>query len=547
MKPTRLIILLGIFLLSMGMVGGALAAASTNERVVLASIEEFEISSTSEGGVRLDRLDGGRTNYKTVQVEPDDGEDRILVEEFNDPQFVDSIDNPIILYKVLPKLELASVYNRDVYAGSMAGYTLVYSNTGGIERGVWIQSTFPPEAPFLWSIPAPYSSTTDGSEAIWELDDLAMDYRGSIDVQVMIKDSLEISTTTLISSGIYNQMQDLIDTSVITYHSAQVPAHDIYIKDSASDNGSVPSDSSFWLSPDIWVRHSKDGKLLHQNPIPGETNFVYARVRNRMSTEINDITVEVYWSSPALGSNWPGGWGYIGEFTISSLAAGEEHIGWVQWDTPTTYKHFSLRVRVDSPDDPIGEGPDAIVPTDKVNQNNNISMRNVSLLDFPEVAICGFVTTTVYTEEVYLEIINLEDSAESVDVLIGSDDFPMANGVISLDPGDLLDRWITVTNYNQLETMLIPTGFPAEISDVRMMPNESARMTMTISTEVDEGFTIDVEEHLDGNVLGGIRFVRVLPNCTFIPIISNVSQPSNPVMEAYLPSSDRLKWWFSNR
>jgi len=538
--------LLGIFLISMGMAGGALAAASANERAMLASIEEFEVSSISEGGVELDRLEAGGTNFKAVQAEPDDGEDGTPAGEFNDPQFADSIDNPIIVYKVLPKLELDSVFNRDVYAGSMAGYTLVYSNTGGIERGVWIQSIFPPEAPFIWSIPAPYSVTTDGSAAIWELDDLAMDYRGSIDVQVMIKDSLEISTTALISSGIYNQLQDLIDTAVITYHSAQVPAHDIYIKDSDSDNGSVPSASSFWLSPDIWVRHSKDGKLSHQNPIPGETNFVYARVRNRMPTEVKDITVEVYWSSPTLGSDWPGGWGYIGKFLIPSLNAGEEHIGWVQWDTPTTYKHFSLRVRVDSPDDPIGEGPDAIVPTDKVNQNNNISIRNVSLLDYPEVTICGLVTTTVYTEEVYLEIINLEDSPESVDVLIGSDDFPKTNGVISLDPGDLLDRWITVTNYTQLETILIPTGFPAEISDIRMMPNESVRMTMTISTEVDEGFTIDVEEHIDGYVLGGIRFVRVLPNCSFIPIISNVYQPSNPVMEAYLPSSDRLEWRLSD-
>jgi hypothetical protein len=261
-----------------------------------------------------------------------------------------------------------------------------------------------------------------------------------------------------------------------------------------------------------------------------------------MPTTVSDIKVNVYWTSAALGTAWPAGWGYIGFFQVPSLAPGAEYVGWVQWDTPNTSEHFSLRVRADSPDDPIGSGPDTIAPTDVVKNNNNISMRNLNIIDYPEVRECSFVTTTVYTEEVFMDAVNLRNTTASVDIVLDSDDFPLTSGEILLDPGDLWGRWSALVNFNEVGTMLIPTGFPAVISDVQMAPDETVRMSMAISAEGDKGFTIDVEELLNGKLVGGIRYVRVLPNCTYMPLISSNMLPAIPVPEAHLSPPDRFGW-----
>ena len=266
-----------------------------------------------------------------------------------------------------------------------------------------------------------------------------------------------------------------------------------------------------------------------------------------MLTTVSDIKVDVYWTSAALGTGWPGGWGYIGFFMIPSLAPGAEYIGWVQWDTPIIAGHFCLRVRADSPDDPIGSGPDTITPADAVKNNNNISTRNLNIVDYPEVRECGYITTTVYTEEVYMDAVNLRSTTASIDIVLDSDDFPLTNGEIVLDPGEMQGRWNALENFDQDGLTLIPTGFPAEISDVQMMPGETVRMTMTISAQGDAGFTIDVEELVNGKIVGGIRYVRVLPDCALMPLISYTPPPTTTVSAAFLPSSDRFGWVGTDR
>ena len=482
------------------------------------------------------------TITKFFHVEPCDWEVTILEEEFYDPQYADPVFKPVIIYKQPPQLSIDSIYNTDAYAGGISNFTLVYSNTGGYENDVWIRNQFPPEAPFYSSTPGPSYVAVDGSEAIWELGDLAMGVTGGIDVQVLLTETLEVSTTIEIWDGIFNHVDELADETWIKLHVEENQDYDIYIKDNTSDDGSVPSSTPYWLSPDIWVRHSKDGGLTHQNPVPGGTNFVYVRVRNRMATAVSDTKVDVYWTSAALGIGWPAGWGYIGFFMIPSLAPGAEYIGWVMWDTPTIEGHFCLRVRADSPDDPIGSGPDTIAPVDAVKNNNNISMRNLNIIDYPEVRECGYVTTTVYTEKVYMDAVNLRSTTASVDIVLDSDDFPLANGEIVLDPGALWGRWNALANFDQVGMTLIPTGFPAVISDVLMTPAETAGMTMTLTAEGDAGFTIDVEERVNGKLVGGIQYVRVLPDCALMPLISYTLPPTTTVSSAYLPSSDRFGW-----
>ena len=66
---------------------------------------------------------------------------------------------------------------------------------------------------------------------------------------------------------------------------------DVFIRDNQSDTGVIASNPPWWDSPDIWVRHSADGGLQHQNPQAGQRNYVYIRVLNRGATTVTNIDV----------------------------------------------------------------------------------------------------------------------------------------------------------------------------------------------------------------------------------------------------------------
>ena len=142
----------------------------------------------------------------------------------------------------------------------------------------------------------------------------------------------------------------------------------------------------------------------------------------------------------------------------------------------------------------------------------------------------------------YMDVINIKNTAASVDVILNSDDFSLGFGEIILDPGDLWGRWNVLENFDQVGMTLEPTGFPSRISDVLMMPGETVRVTMTIAAEVDQKFTIDIVEQVNGKIVGGIQYVRVLPDCALMLLISYTQPPTVTVPEAVLPSSDRFGW-----
>jgi PKD repeat protein len=295
--------------------------------------------------------------------------------------------------------------------------------------------------------------------------------------------------------------------------------YDIWIKDSAADDGSVPQASPWWISPDIWVRNSDDNGTVHQNPVAGTTNYIYVKVRNRLTTPVENITVNVYWANAALGLTWPGSFNLANSFVVASLAGGGEVVQSVPWNTPYSIGHFCLRVRGDAPKDPIGSGPDTKVPVSYPPNNNNIAQKNLNVFNFPEVKECGFYTSTVYTEVVYFDAQN-KDSPEQVDIVIDSSDFPLGGtGKIILDPGSLWGDWASLTNFVEVDSTLVPTAFPASMNDVQMAASETVRMTMTVGAEIDVAFTIDIEELIDDVSVGGIQYVRDMPRCVYLPVI----------------------------
>ena len=61
---------------------------------------------------------------------------------------------------------------------------------------------------------------------------------------------------------------------------------DLWIADSPTDAGAIPSPVPHWTSPDLWVRNlgpadGDDPSGGHQEPIIGQPNYLYVTVRNR--------------------------------------------------------------------------------------------------------------------------------------------------------------------------------------------------------------------------------------------------------------------------
>jgi PKD repeat protein len=305
----------------------------------------------------------------------------------------------------------------------------------------------------------------------------------------------------------------------------QKPEYDIYVKDNLVDDGSVPTSPPWYIGPDVWVRNSMDSGTTHQNPIPGITNYVYVRVRNRMTSTVTNITVPVYWANAALGTSWPGSWSYIGSFNVASLAGGAQVVKVIPWNTPYTTGHFCLRVRADAPDDPVGSGPDTVAPVNWPPNNNNIAQKNVNVVDYPTVRHCGFYSSTVHTDVVFFDAVNTKASKTTVDIVFDSNDFPLGDGELIVEPGSLGGRWTSLVNFDQSGGTLLPTAFPATMGGISMAASETAHMSMTVTAEIDEKFSIRVEEKVDGEEVGGIEYVRQMPDCVYVPVITRRAAP----------------------
>jgi hypothetical protein len=85
------------------------------------------------------------------------------------------------------------------------------------------------------------------------------------------------------------------------------PAVDVYIDDGRG-GGYFPYLPDFAASPDVWNRWAADGGTEHQQPIPGRTNHLYARVGNRGTQQATGVRVRIYQGDPQGGLVWPAGW-----------------------------------------------------------------------------------------------------------------------------------------------------------------------------------------------------------------------------------------------
>lgn len=81
------------------------------------------------------------------------------------------------------------------------------------------------------------------------------------------------------------------------------PEVDVYIDDGRG--GEYQYQPVYWENPSIWNRRAADAGTTHQAPLPGVTNFAYARVKNRGTKPALNVAVSAFQRRPGGGSDWP--------------------------------------------------------------------------------------------------------------------------------------------------------------------------------------------------------------------------------------------------
>ena len=157
------------------------------------------------------------TITKEFTIRPSTWETTTLVESLFLNQSLHD-EKPLIVEKRPPVLTLSSEQPQEVVAGSVATYTLFYTNTGGFENDVAVRSTYPLTLTFLHASPSPDSIGPNGKSAVWEVGNLASGSTGQIDVAVQVKPTAVPSSFVGIQSFIHNHMGDIANDIFFEYH-----------------------------------------------------------------------------------------------------------------------------------------------------------------------------------------------------------------------------------------------------------------------------------------------------------------------------------------
>jgi hypothetical protein len=91
---------------------------------------------------------------------------------------------------------------------------------------------------------------------------------------------------------------------------------DLWFADTPEDTGVEPNPSTdpMWVSEDIWIRNQDNSLNFHehQNPVWGQENYVYVRVRNRGCSNYtaadHNFAVQLYWAKASTSLGWPSPW-----------------------------------------------------------------------------------------------------------------------------------------------------------------------------------------------------------------------------------------------
>jgi hypothetical protein len=161
----------------------------------------------------------------------------------------------------------------------------------------------------------------------------------------------------------------------------------VWMKDNWNDSGAEPdpgqAGADMWKSPYIWVRNAKDAgpdypaQHLDQSPIPGQVNYVYAKLQNGGEQTAGNLEFWVADISTTL--SWPGSFTLLGSVPVADLPAHSAQIvPPLEW-TPASAGSYGLLARWVSDADPIPAPASSSVDT-YVRGSNNVVWRNMTVL-----------------------------------------------------------------------------------------------------------------------------------------------------------------------
>lgn len=159
----------------------------------------------------------------------------------------------------------------------------------------------------------------------------------------------------------------------------------VWMKDTWNDTGAEPDPltvgEDMWNSPNIWIRNERDTALIfnhqHQNPIPGETNWVYVKLHNGGLKTTGSL--ELHYADANLSLSWPGSWTRLVSIPVTVAESTSEIIEY-KWNTPTAGIDYTMIARWVAASDSMvsAEGTDVGL---NVRNNNNIAWKNLKLID----------------------------------------------------------------------------------------------------------------------------------------------------------------------
>lgn len=163
------------------------------------------------------------------------------------------------------------------------------------------------------------------------------------------------------------------------------PDVDVYIDDGRT--GHYDFQHVHWHTTTIWNRRAADGGATHDEPMVGESNYMYVRIKNRGTQAATNVIVRGFHCLPGAGLLWPNDFQAMitPQIVVGGLGAidtEEQIVGPFEW-TPNinSYGHDCVLMIVSATNDPSNidnfTAGEVIPEWRLVPNDNNIGQRNV--------------------------------------------------------------------------------------------------------------------------------------------------------------------------
>lgn len=297
---------------------------------------------------------------------------------------------------------------------------------------------------------------------------------------------------------------------------------DAYIEDTPYDWPGLPDlghepepnmvGASMWKSRHIWVRNINDGIYSHQNPEFGQTNYVYARLKNSgpnvSPAHVVSGRVHFYYANASSGLTWPGSWTKFAQIPVANLAAFASRDVVAPFNPPGT-GHYCLTAIFESMQDPLAVplGPSVDANT---RNNNNEAWRNTNVVDvLPNFTsgVSGIVRNIYNVKSTIRLQLRLTDRLiaapldKYVDVRIHLTD-------------RMVEAWrengarLEGLRYEGRTTFLVTDYTRANIDGITMAGDQEDTVKLTFDqfNPLPQNFHLDLVQYQDDKEVGGIGY-----------------------------------------